>query len=268
MTSAQAIDAAKARGGAAFVGYLPVGFPDLEGSIAAARELAAAGADVIEVGIPYSDPSMDGGVIQAATNRALAGGARVRDAFAMVEAVASAGAVPLVMTYYNLVFAYGVEAFAGDLADAGGAGLITPDLIPDEASAWIEASEARNLDRVFLVAPSSREERLRLTAAASRGFVYAASTMGVTGERASLEERARALVSRTKAAGAERVCVGIGVTTPDHAREVAGYADGVIVGSALVRPMLDAGRDGIPAMRAIAESLAAAAHDTSSRSAT
>ena len=250
MTSAQAIDAAKARGGAAFVGYLPVGFP------------------VIEVGIPYSDPSMDGGVIQAATNRALAGGSRVRDAFAMVEAVASAGAVPLVMTYYNLVFAYGVEAFAGDLADAGGAGLITPDLIPDEASAWIEASEARNLDRVFLVAPSSREERLRLTAAASRGFVYAASTMGVTGERASLDERARALVSRTKAAGAERVCVGIGVTTPDHAREVAGYADGVIVGSALVRPMLDAGRDGIPAMRAIAESLAAAAHDTSSRSAT
>ena len=144
MTSAQAIDAAKARGGAAFVGYLPVGFPDLEGSIAAARELAAAGADVIEVGIPYSDPSMDGGVIQAATNRALAGGARVRDAFAMVEAVASAGAVPLVMTYYNLVFAYGVEAFAGDLADAGRDGIPAMRAIAESLAAAAHDTSSRS----------------------------------------------------------------------------------------------------------------------------
>ncbi|MDO4887122.1 MAG: tryptophan synthase subunit alpha [Actinomycetaceae bacterium] len=260
MSAQQAIDAARAAGGAAFVGYLPVGFPSLDGSIAAARELAAAGADIIEVGIPYSDPSMDGGVIQEATSRALASGSRVADVFTMVEAIANEGTVPLVMTYYNLVFKYGVDAFARDLASAGGAGLITPDLIPDEAQAWMAASDAHGLDRIFLVAQSSTDERLRLTAKASRGFVYAASTMGVTGERASLDERARQLVARTRGAGAERVCVGIGVTTPGHAAEVANYADGVIVGSALIRPLLQDGTAGLRAMREVAESLARATH--------
>ena len=256
----QAIDAAKERGGAAFVGYLPVGFPDLPGSIAAAKELVAAGADVVEVGVPYSDPSMDGGVIQEATRLALEGGTRVADTFAMVEAIAGAGATPIVMTYFNLVFRYGIERFARDLASAGGAGLITPDLIPDHADEWLQVSDALGLDRVFLVAQSSREDRLRRVAQASRGFVYAASTMGVTGERASLDEKARDLVARTRAAGARRVCVGIGVTTPAHASNVASYADGVIVGSALIRPLMRGGLQGLRDMRTTAEGLALAAH--------
>lgn len=261
MKTGDAIDARKAAGSAAFVGYLPAGFPDVDRGIRAAQELAKAGADIIELGLPYSDPSMDGGVIQAAGQRALSNGFRVADVFRGVEAVAATGAVPLIMTYYNLIFRYGVDRFARDFANAGGAGLITPDLIPEEAESWISASDAYGLDRVFLVAQSSRDERLATTAAASRGFVYAASTMGVTGTRDSLDAGARTLVERTRAAGAQRVCVGIGVSNADQAREVAQYADGVIVGSALVRCLFDddeavALRD----LRETAEKLAGGAH--------
>lgn len=233
--TAKAIDTRKAEGGAAFIAYLPAGFPDAPTGKKALETIAGSGADIIEIGLPYSDPSMDGPVIQAATSRALAQGFCVRDVFASVEAVANAGAVPLVMTYFNLVFKYGVDDFARDLANAGGAGLITPDLIPEEAGEWIVASDNYGLDRIFLVAQSSSPDRLALTARASRGFVYAASTMGVTGTRDSLDIRARSLVEATRKAGAQRVCLGIGVSTPGQAREVASYADGVIVGSALVR---------------------------------
>ncbi|TWH28458.1 tryptophan synthase alpha chain [Isoptericola variabilis J7] len=215
------------QGRAALVGYLPVGFPDVPRSVEAALAMVDAGVDVVEVGVPYTDPVMDGPVIQRAAEAALEGGTRVRDVLTLVEAVArhSGGRVPaLVMSYWNPVLRYGVDAFARDLAAAGGAGLITPDLIPDEAGEWIAASDAHGLDRVFLVAPSSTTERLRLTARASRGFVYAASTM---------------LVADTRAAGAPHVCVGLGVSTGDQAAEVGRYADGVIVGSALVRTLLD-----------------------------
>jgi tryptophan synthase alpha chain len=139
------------------------------------------------------------------------------------------------------VLRYGVDALARDLAAAGGAGLITPDLIPDEAGDWLAVSDEHGLDRVFLVAPSSTPERLRLTARASRGFVYAASTMGVTGARATVGDRAEQLVADTRAAGAENVCVGLGVSTGAQAAEVGRFADGVIVGSALVRTLLDDG---------------------------
>ncbi|AEG44223.1 tryptophan synthase subunit alpha [Isoptericola variabilis] len=230
------------QGRAALVGYLPVGFPDVPRSVEAALAMVDAGVDVVEVGVPYTDPVMDGPVIQRAAEAALEGGTRVRDVLTLVEAVArhSGGRVPaLVMSYWNPVLRYGVDAFARDLAAAGGAGLITPDLIPDEAGEWIAASDAHGLDRVFLVAPSSTTERLRLTARASRGFVYAASTMGVTGARASVGSRAERLVADTRAAGAPHVCVGLGVSTGDQAAEVGRYADGVIVGSALVRTLLD-----------------------------
>lgn len=245
-------------GRAALVGYLPVGFPDVPGSIDAVRTMVAAGADVVELGMPYSDPVMDGPVIQRAVDRALAQGTRVRDTLAAVEAVAAAGAPVLVMSYWNLVLRYGVAAYARDLAAAGGAGLITPDLLPDEAGDWIAASDAHHLDRVFLVAPSSTPERLALTAAASRGFVYAASTMGVTGERATVGERAERLVADTRAAGARRVCVGLGVSRPEQAAQVAAYADGVIVGSALVRTLLDAPdrADGLDALATLTAGLA------------
>ncbi len=225
---------------AALVGYLPVGFPTVEGSISAVRTMIDAGVDVVELGMPYTDPVMDGPVIQAAAARALANGTRVRDTLRVIEEVAGTGVPVLVMTYWNLVLRYGVDAYARDLAAAGGAGLITPDLIPDEAGDWLAASDAHGLDRVFLVAPSSTPERTAATVAASRGFVYAASTMGVTGERATVGDRAERLVADTRAAGATRVCVGLGVSRPDQAAEVAGYADGVIVGTALVRSLLEA----------------------------
>ena len=235
-----AIDAAKAEGRAALVAYLPVGFPDVDASVEAAKAAVAGGADVVELGLPYSDPTMDGATIQRAVDAALARRTRPVDVLRAVEAVAATGAAVLVMTYYPPVDRYGVDRWATDLANAGGAGLITPDLIPDEAGDWIAASDEHDLERVFLVAPSSTDARLASTAAACRGFVYAASLMGVTGTRASVGAGAAELVRRTRAAGAERVCVGLGVSTAAQATEVAGYADGVIVGSAFVQRLLEA----------------------------
>nr|WP_123308722.1 tryptophan synthase subunit alpha [Cellulomonas sp. PhB143] len=230
--------ALREEGRAALVGYLPVGFPSVERSVEAARALVEAGADVVEIGVPYSDPVMDGPTIQQAVEASLERGARVRDSLRVVEAVAELGVPALVMTYWNPVLRYGVDAFARDLAAAGGAGLITPDLIPDEGAPWLAASDAHDLDRVFLVAPSSTPARLATTAAASRGFVYAASTMGVTGERTRVGAGAQGLVEATRAAGAGFVCVGLGVSTGEQAAQVGRFADGVIVGSALVRPLL------------------------------
>ncbi|MCL2595627.1 MAG: tryptophan synthase subunit alpha [Promicromonosporaceae bacterium] len=228
-----------AEGRPALIGYLPVGFPSVEGSIEAAKTMVDAGVDIVELGVPYSDPVMDGPVIQRATEVALKGGTRVRDAFTVIEAIgAHAPQVPvLLMSYYNPVLRYGVDAFARDLAAAGGAGLITPDLIPDEGGPWIEAAKTHDLDRVFLVAPSSTPDRLALTAAAARGFVYAASHMGVTGARDEIDLAARTLVDNTRAAGADHVCLGLGITTADHAAAVGAYADGVIVGSAFVNAL-------------------------------
>ena len=243
--SGDAVDAALAQGRSALVGYLPVGFPDLDGSVAAARALVTGGCDIVELGLPYSDPLMDGPVIQEAVDAALKAGTRTRDVLAAVEQVAATGAAVLVMTYWNPIDRYGVDRFAADLASAGGCGLITPDLIPDEAGDWLAASDAQDLERVFLVAPSSTDERLRSTAAASRGWIYAASTMGVTGVRSQVGERAQGLVERTRAAGAPRVCVGLGVSTGDQAATVAAYGDGVIVGSAFVRALADKGPAGV-----------------------
>src|SRR4051812_49572680 len=200
------------------------------------------GADIVEIGVPYSDPGMDGPVIQQAVDAAVRAGVGMRDVLRAVETVADAGAVAVVMSYWNPIERYGVERFAADLAAAGGAGAITPDLIPDEAAEWLAAAEKHDLDRVFLVAPSSTEARLRSTTAACRGFVYAASTMGVTGTRATVSDAAETLVARTRAAAPELgVCVGLGVSNAEQAAEVASFADGVIVGSAYVRQLLDGG---------------------------
>ena len=258
---AERIAAAKAEGRAALIGYLPVGYPDVDASIAAMVAMVEAGADAIEIGVPYSDPGIDGPVIQEAVEVAVRAGVGIRDVLRAVEAVAGAGAVPVVMTYWNPIERYGVERFATDLAAAGGAGLITPDLIPDEAGAWIEASDRAGLDRVFLVAPSSTDVRLRSTTAASRGFVYVASTMGVTGARATVSDAARTLVARTREARPDiALCVGLGVSNGAQAAEIAAFADGVIVGSAYVREMLDGrGADGV---RALTEDLAAGVRRT------
>lgn len=224
--------------------YLPVGYPTLDLSIRAAKTAIAAGADIIELGLPYSDPGMDGPVIEAAAQEALAQGVRTADVFTAVQEVARTGAPTLVMTYYNPVFRYGVERFAGDLAAHGGAGLITADLTPDEAGPWQKAADTHGLDKVFVVAPSSTDERLAMTAAAGRGFLYAASTMGVTGTRESVGEAAEELVQRCRAAGAQRVCVGLGVSNADQAAQVAAYADGVIVGSAAVKALASSSDEG------------------------
>ncbi|MDQ1657374.1 MAG: tryptophan synthase alpha chain, partial [Cryptosporangiaceae bacterium] len=190
VTTTGAFEAARAEGRAALVGYLPAGFPDVTGAIDAIKAMVEAGVDIVEVGLPYSDPLMDGPTIQAAAEHALAAGLRTADVFRTVEAVAATGVPVLVMTYWNPVERYGVARFAESLASAGGAGLITPDLIPDEAQPWIEASDQHGLDRVFLVAPSSTDERIAMTAAACRGFVYATSVLGVTGARAATSQAA------------------------------------------------------------------------------
>lgn len=243
---AAAIDAARDAGRAAFVGYLPAGFPDTQTSIEAILALAEAGADVIELGPPYSDPVMDGPVIQEATNAVLESGFRTRDLFDVVRAVTARTDVPiLVMSYWNLIVQYGVDRYADELAAAGGAGLITPDVTPDAAEEWIAASERTGLDRIFLAAPTSTDERLDMIRDASRGFVYAVSTMGITGERAELDQAARSLLTRMRARGIERACVGIGVSTPEHVAGIAEYADGAIVGTALVRALRDGGVSGL-----------------------
>lgn len=239
-TVGAAIDAKKATGGC-LIGYLPVGFPDLATSIEAAVAIAENGVDVIELGLPYSDPVMDGPVIQKATQAALAGGFRLAHAFEAVHAITERMPVPVVlMTYWNPVIQYGVDRFADDLVAAGGSGIITPDLIPDDAADWFAASDRTGLDRIFLAAPSSTDHRLRMITESSRGFVYAVSTMGITGARSEVDSAARALVGRLRDAGAERACVGLGISSAQHVREILDYADGAIVGSALVTA-LDAG---------------------------
>ncbi len=242
----------RSEGRSALIGYLPTGFPDVPTSISAMTAMVESGCDIIEVGIAYSDPGMDGPTIAAATEAALRGGVRVRDALAAVEAISKAGGRAVVMTYWNPVLRWGVDAFARDLAAAGGLGMITPDLIPDEADEWLAVSDAHDLDRIFLVAPSSTPERLAATVQASRGFVYAASTMGVTGARDAVSVAAPELVRRVKAVSDIPVGVGLGVRSREQAAEIGAYADGVIVGSALVSAL----KDGIPAVRSLTEELA------------
>jgi tryptophan synthase alpha chain len=231
---APVFDQARAEGRAALIGYLPAGFPTVPGSISHLKAMVASGCDIVEVGLPYSDPVMDGPTIQVAAETALRAGFRVRDLFDVVSAVASAGGRAVVMTYWNPVLRYGVDAFARDLAAAGGLGLITPDLVPDEASEWMAASDAHGLDRIFLVAPSSTEERIDLTASSSRGFLYATSVMGVTGARDVVSSAAPELVKRVREHTSMPVGVGLGVRSGAQAAELAAFADGVIVGSAFV----------------------------------
>lgn len=238
--SAEVIDRAKGEGRAALIAYIPVGFPSFEGSIDAVRALVGSGVDAIEFGIPYTDPVMDGPVIQEAADLALSQGTRPADVMRAIDALRDLDAALLVMSYYNPILKYGPDAFARDLAAAGGAGVITPDLTPDSGGDWIDASHKYDVERIFLAAPSSPEERLRLVTESSTGFVYAASTMGVTGLRSSVGDAAKTLVERTRAVGAERVCVGLGVSNGQQAAEVGAYADGVIVGSAFVRRLLEA----------------------------
>ncbi|HEX6353519.1 tryptophan synthase subunit alpha [Actinophytocola sp.] len=252
MSLAEVFEKTRAEGRGALVGYLPAGYPTVEGSADLLTGMIDAGCDVVEVGVPYSDPVMDGPVIQAAATAALSAGFRLRDLFTVVERVSSAGGTAVVMTYWNPVFHYGVDRFARDLAAAGGQGIITPDLIPDEGADWLEASSAHGLDRIFLVAPSSTEERIASTAAATTGFLYATAVMGVTGARDQVGSGAAALVARARAHTSLPIGVGLGVRSGEQAAEVAGFADAVIVGSAFVSQAAD----GVAQVQTLAAELA------------
>jgi tryptophan synthase alpha chain len=240
VSSSLAFAKAKAEDRAALIGYLPAGFPSAEGAIEAAKVMVEGGCDMIEIGLPYTDPLMDGPTVQDAVHQALVGGVHVADVFRTVEAVAATGVPVLVMTYWNPVDRYGVAAFARDLKAAGGAGLITPDLTPEEADSWLTAADHHDLDKVFLVALSSTDERIATITSNCRGFVYAASLMGVTGTRSAVDTGAARLVERTRTHTALPVGLGLGVSNGSQAAEVAAFADGVIVGSAFIRRLLDA----------------------------
>lgn len=230
----------RAEGRAALIGYLPAGFPTPEASVELIVAMVEAGVDIVEVGLPYSDPLMDGPDIQAAVDLALRAGTTPQTVLDVVAQVSRAGATAVVMSYWNPIERYGVDRFAAALADAGGHGVITPDLTPEEAGPWIAATDASGLDRIFLVAPSSTDARIDTVCDVTSGFLYAASTMGVTGARTSVSSAAPALVERAREHTTLPVSVGLGVSTGEQAREVAAYADGVIVGSAFVRRILQA----------------------------
>ena len=267
--SGKVLQAAREQGRAALVGYLPAGFPDVPGSIEAMHALTQGseglGVDLVEVGMPYSDPMMDGLTIQHATTKALERGVRTADVFKAIEAVAATGTSALVMIYWNLVEHYGsrgrhtdpedsVRNFCRDLKDAGGAGLITPDLTPDEANLWTQYSDEFDLDRVFLVAPASTDERILVATQACRGWVYATSVMGVTGTRRATSTAAPVLVERIRRIAPDLpIGVGLGVSDGDQAAELASYTDAVIVGSALVKCLLDNDRTGSHDLTALRE---------------
>jgi tryptophan synthase alpha chain len=240
---------ANKQSGGSLIGYFPLGYPNLDASIEAAVAMCESGVDVLELGIPYSDPVMDGLVIQKATEEALENGFRLSEAFeAIMKITARVKAPVLVMTYWNPVLAYGVERFASDLADSGAAGAITPDLIPDEAAKWIAATDSHNLDRVFLATPSSSDSRVGNASELSRGFVYAVSTMGITGPREDLDAKAKEVVAKVRSNAPESLtAVGIGISTEDQVRQVNSYADGAIVGSAFIAAYASLGINGLTA---------------------
>jgi tryptophan synthase alpha chain len=231
------------KGETALIGYFPAGYPTVADSVEACVAMCESGVDILELGVPYSDPVMDGLVIQVATEKALENGFKLSQFFDAVKQITSRVDTPvLVMSYWNPIMQYGVERFAKDLKAAGGAGLITPDLIPDEAADWLAFSDALDLDRVFMATPSSSQERLDQVARLSRGFIYAVSTMGITGAREDLDAKARAVVSGVRKTDTKvPVCVGIGISTADQVEEVNSYADGAIVGSVFIKAYRDGG---------------------------
>ena len=227
--------AVRDRGAKSFVPYVTGGYPGVDGEFL--RMLAAAGADAIEVGIPHSDPIMDGGVIQEASRVALERGTRLADVLASV-ADAAIDIPVAVMTYANIVHRRGYEAFCDDLVRSGVDGAIVPDLPVDEAERFVALGAARGIDVILLAAPGTREERYEAIASASHGFVYCVATYGVTGARDQLSATARDVVAAVRRHTDLPLLVGVGIATPEQARAASTFADGVIVGSALMAPLV------------------------------
>jgi len=240
-TISAAFAKAKSENRAALIGYLPAGYPTIDGAVECIAAMVEGGVDIIEIGLPYSDPLMDGITIQEAVQLSLENGTKIADVIATAARVSELGVATLIMSYWNPIERFGVDKFAQQLREAGGAGVITPDLTPEEAASWIAATDANEIDRVFLVALSSTDERLKTVADATNGFVYAGAVMGVTGARASLGDAVSEVVSRTRAITGLPIAVGLGVSTAAQAHEIAQFADGVIVGSAFINAIATGG---------------------------
>ena len=249
----------RAENRAALIAYIPAGFPTIDGCNKAIAALAAAGVDAIEIGFPYSDPVMDGPTIQEAADISLKAGTGAHDVFAALKVASDCGVASVVMTYWNPIEKFGVEKFAQAIADNGGSGVITPDLPIEESTQWLAATQKHAINPIYVVAPSSRDERIAQVTTKTGGFVYAASVMGVTGARTSISVDASELVSRIRKTTQLPIAVGLGVSTRQQAREVAGYADGVIVGSAFIKLLLNAKSEseGLDAISELAKELAA-----------
>jgi tryptophan synthase alpha chain len=228
--------AVKREGKKAFVAFITAGDPSIDRTVEAALAFDDAGVDVLELGVPFSDPLADGPVIQRASDRALRQGTRLRDVLEAVRRIRARCDLPLLLfSYFNPLLRYGLEALARDARAAGADGILVTDLPPEEAEAWVPHARAAGLDTVFLAAPTSPDERLRRVAELSRGFVYAVSRTGVTGERDAISGEAAPLVRRIKALTEEPVVLGFGLSTPEQVKAASEAADGVVVGSALVR---------------------------------
>ncbi len=232
---------AKSENRAALIAYIPAGFPSIEGCKRVIKVLADSGVDALEIGFPYSDPVMDGPTIQEAADISLRAGTGAAEVFETVKFAHEAGLPTVVMTYWNPIEKFGVEAFAKEMARNGGSGVITPDLTIEESREWKSATTSAGINTIFVVAPSTAEKRLGDVTAQCSGFVYAASLMGVTGARTTISSGAKDLVARIRTTTQTPVAVGLGVSTREQAKDVAGFADGVIVGSAFIKILLNAG---------------------------
>ncbi len=230
----------RGEGRAALIAYIPAGFPTITDCHRVIQAFIDGGVDAIEIGFPYSDPVMDGPTIQAAAVTALNNGTSASDVFDALEVATKAGIPSVVMTYWNPIEKYGVDAFAAEIAARGGSGVIHPDLTIEESASWQSAVARSAINPIYVVALSTSDQRLADVSAQCGGFIYAASIMGVTGARASVSSGAQGLVERIRKVTDKPVAVGLGVSTREQAKDLAAYADGVIVGSAFVKAILDA----------------------------
>jgi tryptophan synthase alpha chain len=227
----------------AFIPYIMSGDPSLDATKKLVKELEETGADIIELGVPFSDPLADGPAIQRASERALSQGTVLRKVLALAEEIRQFSQIPLIlMTYYNPVFKYGVEMFAREASRAGVDGVIIPDLIPDEADDFLSHARQNNLDTIFLLAPTSTEDRIRKVTRSSTGFIYYVSITGITGAKLMMDDTMKTTLNNIRAISQKPVAVGFGVSGPEDAQAVASIADGVIVGSAIVR-LIAEGKD-------------------------
>ena len=244
---------------AALIAYLPAGFPSPQGCKDAIAVLARAGVDAVEIGYPYSDPVMDGPTIQSAADISLRAGTGAKEVFSTLKFAHDSGLPAVVMTYWNPIERYGVGRFADEMAKNGGSGVVTPDLTIEESEQWESATASAGINRIYVVAPSTTDARLTLVTAQCSGFVYAASLMGVTGTRTNLSSSGHDLVARMREVTELPVAVGLGVSTRAQAQSVAGYADGVIVGSAFIKVLLEAESEsaGLEALSLLAKELVA-----------